>query len=258
MNTTPVTLEPGAVAVIGGTGRTGHRVADRLRARGVEARIGSRTTSPAFAWEHPETWEPMLHGCAAAYVAYSPDISDPGAEESLGAFAELAHRCRVRRLVLLSGRGEAGARRAEDAVRAAGVPTMIIRSSVFAQNFSEHFFRDAVVDGVIVVPAGDVGEPFLDLEDLADVAVRLRRQVVYRPVTVDEFITGAVSAGVPRDEADVLGAVFSQIFDGRDASVTTTVEDLLGRPAGRFGDYVRRAAASGVWNVGAPVDGVPS
>lgn len=280
MTTTTNTSIPPTVAVIGGTGHTGRRVADRLRAGGLDVRIGSRAGSPPFYWELPETWAPVLRGCTAAYVAYTPDFSHPGAVETLDAFAEQARRCRLERLVLLSGRGDDDARRAEDAVRAAGVPTAVLRSSLFAQNFSEHFLHETVGAGVIALPAASVAEPFLDIEDLADIAAWLLtaappseetleltgprlltfaeaavelsavlgRPVIYQPVTADEFVEGAVDAGAAREEAEVLGAVFEQIFDGRNAHTTDTVERVLGRPAGDFAAYVRRAAASGAWS----------
>ena len=46
------------VLVLGGTGKTGRRVADRLRARGVAVRIGSRSGEPPFDWEDRDTWVP--------------------------------------------------------------------------------------------------------------------------------------------------------------------------------------------------------
>ena len=46
-----------------------------------------------------------------------------------------------------------------------------------------------------------------------------------------------------------LGAVFARIFDGRNAYTTDTVERVLGRPAGDFTAYVRRAATSGAWSL---------
>lgn len=282
MTGTPRASAPPTVAVLGGTGRTGRRVADRLRARGASVRIGSRTGKPPFRWERPQTWEPVLRGCAGAYIAYPPDFTHPGAVETLRTLGEEARRCRVERLVLLSGRGEDDARRAEGAVRAAGVPTAVLRSAVFAQNFSEHFFRGAVIDGVIAVPAGSVAEPFVDIDDLADVAAllltapdaseetldltgprvltleeaaaelsaALGRSVEYRPVTVAEFVSGTIAAGVDPAEAEALGLVFAQIFDGRNAYATDTVEQVLGRPAGDFAAYAHRAAAAGAWSAG--------
>lgn len=281
MTSTPNTSLHPAIAVIGGTGNTGRRVARRLRARGLDVRIGSRAGSPTFYWEKPETWAPVLHGCTAAYVAYTPDLTYPGAVETVGAFAEQARRSGVERLVFLSGRGEDEAQRAEDAVRAAGVPTAVLQSSLFAQNFSEHFLRGSVMDGVIAMPAGSVAEPFLDLEDLADIADHLLtatdsseetleltgprlltfseaaaelstvlgRPMLYHPVTMAEFVEGAVDAGVTREEAEALVVVFEQVFDGRNAYTTDTVERVLGRPAGDFAAYVRRAAVSGAWSL---------
>ncbi len=70
----------------------------------------------------------------------------------------------------------------------------------------------------------------------------------YQPVTVNEFVKGAIDAGVDTEEAEALGMVFEQIFDGRNAFTTDTVERELGRPAGDFAAYVRRAAA-GAWSI---------
>lgn len=281
MSTTANAFAPAAVAVIGGTGRTGRRIADRLRTQDVEVRIGSRTAAPPFRWEKPDTWEPVLLGCTAAYIAYTPDFTHPRAVERLRSFAEHARRCRVERLVLLSGRGDNDARRSEEAVRTAGIPTAVIRSAVFAQNFSEHFFHGPVLDGLVAVPAAEVAEPFLDIDDLADVvallltaatpseetleltgprlltlaeaaaelSAALGRPVIYQPVTVAEFVDGALEVGVPEEEAEALGVVFEQIFDGRNAYTTDTVEKVLGRPAGDFSSYARHAAASGAWSL---------
>ena len=269
------------ITLIGGTGHTGRRVADRLRARGLDPRIGSRSGTPPFFWERPETWEPVLRGSTAAYVAYTPDLTHPGAVEAVGALAEQARHSGVERLAFLSGRGEDEAVRAEQAVRAAGLPTAVLRCSVFAQNFSEHFLYDAVLEGVVAMPAGSVAEPFLDIDDLADVAAHVLtapepvdevleltgpglltfaeaaaelsratgREVTYLPVSVAEFAAGALGAGVPRADVAALELVFGQIFDGRNATTTDTVERVLGRPAGDFADFVRRTAEAGAWGV---------
>ncbi len=39
------------------------------------------------------------------------------------------------------------------------------------QNFTEGYLLDPVREGVIALPAGDVAEPFVDVDDIADVAV---------------------------------------------------------------------------------------
>src|SRR5262245_31858766 len=101
------------ILLTGGTGKTGRRVAERFAARGVPVRIGSRRGSPPFDWEVPATWGPALDGVSAAYITYFPDLSVPGAPDAVHAFTEQAEAAGVRRLVLLSGRGEEEAQRAE-------------------------------------------------------------------------------------------------------------------------------------------------
>src|SRR5262249_45398411 len=118
--------------VLGGTGKTGRRVAQRLTDLGRPVRIGSRSGSPAFDWNDETTWAPVLDGVQAVYVAFYPDLAFPGAAEIIGSFAELAVRLGVRRLVLLSGRGEPGAEASERALQAAGAEWTIVRASFFS------------------------------------------------------------------------------------------------------------------------------
>jgi uncharacterized protein YbjT (DUF2867 family) len=265
--------------VIGGTGKTGRRVVDRLGARGLPVRIGSRSAEPPFDWEDDSTWAAALEDVTAAYITYYPDLAFPGAAEKVRAFADLAARRGVRRLVLLSGRGEEGAMRSEQGVREAGVEWTILRSTWFSQNFSEHFLLKPVLSGVIALPAGDVAEPFVDLDDLADVAVaaltedghagqvyeltgpRLLtfddaaaeisqasgRDVKYIPVSTGDYAAMAAGHGVPSEEVEALTALFSEVLDGRNAHLADGVQRALGRQPRDFNDYARAAAASGVW-----------
>jgi len=259
--------------VTGGTGKTGRRVVDRLTVRGRPVRIGSRTGNPPFDWDRPETWAAALDGVTAAYLAYAPDLAFPGAADTVGEFARRAVGAGVRRLVLLSGRGEEGALAGERAVAAAGAEWVVVRSAFFAQNFTESFLADMVAGGVLALPAGDVGEPFVDAEDVADVAVaaitgaapvgrvyevtgpRLHtlgevaaeltaatgRPVAYAPVTVPAFAAGLVGAGLPADDAAALGELFGTVLDGRNAFVATGVADALGRPPRELADWARAA-----------------
>jgi uncharacterized protein YbjT (DUF2867 family) len=156
--------------ILSGTGKTGRRIAQRMQARGLSVRIGSRSGEPPFDWEDRSTWEPALDGATAAYVSFYPDIAVPGAPDAIAAFAELAVAGGTRRLVLLSGRGEEEAPRAERAVQASGAEWTIVRCSWFMQNFSESFLRDPILAGQVSLPVGDVPEPFVDVEDIADIA----------------------------------------------------------------------------------------
>ena len=265
--------------VLGGTSKTGRRVAERLAARGFPVRIGSRSGTPPFDWEDRSTWGPVLDGVGSAYISHYLDAL-PGAAETVGAFAELAVAKGVRRQVLVGGRGEAESERVEAAARDSGAELTILRSTWFAQNFSEGGFLDFVLAGEVTLPAGDTPEPFVDVDDIADVAVaaltekghegelyeltgpRLvtfeqavdeiaqaaNREIRYVPVSMAEFESLLAEQEVPADFVWLLKHLFTEVLDGRNAHLTDGVRRALGRQPRDFSDYARDAAATGIWN----------
>lgn len=272
----------GTTLVLGGTGKTGRRVVERLRAHGLPARAASRSGDRRFEWNDPSTWVAALEGASAAYVSYYPDLALPGAADAVGAFAHLAVERGVRRLVLLSGRGEEEAQRAERMVQETGAEWTIVRCSWFSQNFSESFLLDPVLAGEVALPAADVPEPFVDAEDIADVAVvaltedrhagqvyeltgpRLLRfeaavdeiahasgrPVRFVPVTIEQFAAAMREQSVPADVEALITYLFTEVLDGRNARVADGVQRALGREPRDFGDFARRTAATGVWGSG--------
>jgi uncharacterized protein YbjT (DUF2867 family) len=161
----------GITLVLGGTGKIGRRVAERLKARGVRTRIASRSGTPSFDWNDRISWEIALDGVTAAYISYAPDLAVPGATDAIRAFSAKAREQGVQRLVLLSGRGEEEAQLCGRIVQDAGVEWTVVRASWFNQNFSEGEFLGMVLDGAITLPAAEFPEPFVDADDIADVAV---------------------------------------------------------------------------------------
>ncbi len=265
--------------VLGGTGKTGRRVVQRLEARGLPVRVGSRSGEPPFDWAKPATWARALEGVDAVYVSYYPDLAVPGAVDTVGSFAELAVRNGVARQVLLAGRGEPEGEETEQAVRDSGAELTILRSTWFAQNFSEDYMLEHVLSGVVALPAGDTPEPFVDADDIADVAVaaltedghvgqlyeltgpRLLtfaeavqeiaqatgREIRYVPVSVEEHAAAAAEHGVPAEVVDLVTYLFIEVLDGRNARLADGVQHALGREPRDFADYVRDVAARGVW-----------
>jgi uncharacterized protein YbjT (DUF2867 family) len=265
--------------VLGGTGKTGRRVVERLKARGLPVRVGSRSGRPPFDWEDRPTWAPALQGVGAVYISYYPDLAVEGAPEATRSFAELAVELGVRRLVLLSGRGEEEAQRAEQAVRDTGADLTIVRCAWFMQNFSEDYLLDQILAGEVALPAGDKPEPFVDADDIADVAVaaltddrhigelyeltspRLLsfpeaigeiakatgREIRYLPISVEEYAAAAADHGVPAKFVGFLTYLFGEVL-GNNAYLPDGVRRALGREPRDFADYARDAAASGVWD----------
>ena len=164
-------MTPSPIVLVGGLGKTGARVRERLAARGIAARPASRGTSPAFDWTERATWGPALAGASAAYVAYQPDLAVPHAADDIAAFADTAASVGVGHIVLLSGRGEDGAVASEARLRAAPVEHTVLRAAWFAENFSEGDFRAGILAGELALPAGTVREPFVSTDDIADAAV---------------------------------------------------------------------------------------
>jgi uncharacterized protein YbjT (DUF2867 family) len=266
--------------ILGGTGKTGRRIAERLTARGRAVRIGSRSGEPAFDWDNTATWAAALKGVDAVYVSYYPDLAVPGAPDAIRAFADLAVSKGVRRLVLLSGRGETEAQRAEEMLKASGADWTILRCSWFCQNFSESFFLDPVLGGEVALPAGTTPEPFIDADDIADVAVaalteeghrgqlyeltgpRLLtfaqavaeiarasgREVRFVPITVEEYTSVMQELQVPAEVIGLVTYLFGDVLDGRNAHLNDGVRRALGREPRDFAVYARDAAATGVWN----------
>jgi uncharacterized protein YbjT (DUF2867 family) len=267
--------------VLGGTGKTGRRIVEGLQAKGVPVRLGTPSSKPPFDWNDAATWPAALEGVGSVYVTYYPDVAIPGAAAAVGAFAELAVTVGARRLVMLSGRGEDGALASEQALRASGADWTIVRSAFMDQNFDEGFFLEPVRAGEVAFPADpDLAEPFIDADDLADVAVaaltedghigqlyevtgpRLLgwaaavaevaqaagRPIRYVPVSLEDYAALLIDQQVPADYVKMLTDVFAQVLDGHNAWLGDGVRRALGRPPRDFADFARDAAAAGVWD----------
>ncbi|WP_433757033.1 NAD(P)H-binding protein [Nocardia sp. CA-135398] len=269
------------ILVTGGTGKTGSRVATRLRQAGHPVRIGSRAAEIPFDWADRSTWTPALFGVDAVYIAFQPDLAVPGAPETIRAFTNAAKVNGVRKLVLLSGRGEPEAVACEQIVQGSGLDWTIVRCSFFAQNFSEGAFLEHVLAGEVALPNGDVPEPFVHADDIADVAVVALtedghsgelyeltgprsltfaeavaeiaavtgREVAFIPVSRTDFVAALTEYQVPADVVSLLDYLFGTVLDGRNSKTADGVQRALGREPKDFRDYADETAAAGIWNI---------
>ncbi|MGW7691681.1 NmrA family NAD(P)-binding protein [Streptomyces asiaticus] len=269
--------------VLGATGKTGRRVAARLRLGGTPVRAASRASRTRFDWSDPGGWDAALRGIAAAYVV-APPVPGPVHE-----FVARAGAAGVRRLVLLSGRGAdtwgdstfgLDMRSAEDAVRGSALEWTVLRSSNFAQNFDEDVFHAPLVAGELALPADAVPEPFIDVEDVADAAAAVLtepgrhagriyeltgpraltfgeavelisrasgRPLTYRQVSPAEYAASLVKEGLSEDDAHHVAEMFVLMERGLLAGTTDDLATVLGRAPRTFEDYVVRASAAGAW-----------
>jgi uncharacterized protein YbjT (DUF2867 family) len=262
----PQLSEGMSILVLGGTGKTGRRVAQRVD----NARIASR--AHGFDLGDPSSW--ALDGMTAVYLV-EPDLQ---AGPRLPRFVTEAVAAGARRLVLLSAprAGEEGhpLYAAEQAVRESGVGWTILRPNWFAQNFSEGPWAQGIRDGVLSLPAGDGRAPFVDAEDIADVAAAALttdrhhgevyeltgpravsfgeavdliaratgRKIGYEDVDPEAFIERQTAYGVPRTVARLLTGLLDDLREGRGADLGDGVERALHRPSRSFEDFVARTS----------------
>ena len=266
--------------VIGGTGKTGRKVVERLQANGQNVRIGSRRAVPAFDWDNSDTWALALEGMDRVYITFQPDLAVPGALEAIESLTKVAKEKGVKKLVLLSGKGEKEAELSEQVVMNSGIDYTIVRASWFNQNFSESFFLDPIIAGHVALPRPEANVPYVDTDDIADVVAEVLqndehsgqiyeltgpdlltfeevidiigeatgRKIQFTPITLSAYSRMLEEAGVPADYRWLITYLFTEVLGTEGNNIVTKdVEKVLGRRPKDFLTYVRETAATGIW-----------
>ncbi|WP_298504418.1 NmrA family NAD(P)-binding protein [uncultured Maribacter sp.] len=268
------------IVVIGGTGKTGSRVAKNLKESGYNVRIVGNKTNPGLDWENQETYDAVLEGMDRAYIVYYPDLAVPGSKKAITILTKKAITAGLKKVVLLSGKGETEAEACEQIVANSGLDYTLVRASWFNQNFSEGAFIDFVLDGVVALPMPEARIPFVDANDIADVVSKVlvddsyngqtitvtgpemrsfeevvgimadasNRHIQYVPISIEEFKDGMQKAGLPDSYVWLFGYLFKEVLGNPDnQEVSYDVEKVLGRKAIDFTEYAAKVAATGIW-----------
>jgi len=275
------------ILILGGQGKTGRRVAERLTSQHIPVRLASRSSEQPFDWYDESTWSAAVAGIDTAYLA--PPVGPTGLAQA-GKFIKQAAGEGLRRVVLLSGRGVGSPGREfavyesslelEHAVKDSGADWTIVRPAWFAQGFSEDFLLDYVLAGEIRLSAGDGAEAWIDLDDvgevmtaallderhtgetyslsgprpltLAEVAAELStatgRPIEYVDLEPEQHVAELVEYGVPLEDAEAIRDLFAVIRNHRSEYVSEGVQQVLGRAPRDFSDWARSVAQTGVWS----------
>ncbi len=269
------------ILVIGGTGKTGSRVAARLNKLDQNVRIGSRSNDPSFDWDDPSTYSEALKGMDRAYITYYPDLAVPGATEAINILTETALKAGLEKVVLLSGKGEKEAEACEEIVANSGLNYTLVRASWFNQNFSESFFLDPILAGHVALPMAEAEIPFVDADDIAEAVVKVllddsynnktftitgprnltfreaiqeisnqsKRNIKFQEITLDDYTKSIKEAGVPGDYIWLIGYLFKEVLgNAENQTVSNDIEKVLGRKALDFSEFAKRTAQTGIWN----------
>jgi len=269
------------ILVIGGTGKTGRRIVTQLEALGHNVRIGSRSNSPSFDWHQPENWDAAVDGMDKIYITYQPDLAVPGALDAIEHLVKVSKRANVKKLVLLSGKGEREAQLCEQVIMHSGLDFTIVRASWFNQNFSENFLLEPILDGFVALPQAEAKIPWVDVDDIAEVAVKAltenkhngqiyeltgprtltfkaavteiakasNRNITFVPITVQEYGEGMRKANLPEDFIWLIEYLFTEVLGNSElAEISSDIEKVLGRKPIDFSEYATKVAKTGVWN----------
>ncbi|MEM6721623.1 MAG: NmrA family NAD(P)-binding protein [Bacteroidota bacterium] len=269
------------ILIIGGTGKTGRKVAENLMQLGHNVRVVGRKTNPAFDWDKTETYDAALKDMDKAYVVYYPDLAVPGARDAISTLTEKALKAGLDKMVLLSGKGETEAEACEEIVANSGLNYTTVRASWFNQNFDEGAFKEYIVAGHLALPMPNAKIPYTDTKDIADVvtkvlledayngeivtvtgpkkltfqevaqiiSTKLGRTIHYQAISMEAFKTGLAQAGAPEPVIWLLSYLFTEVLGhSENQTISNDLERILGRKPITFEEYVDETVASGVWN----------
>ncbi|MHB8691546.1 MAG: NmrA family NAD(P)-binding protein [Solirubrobacteraceae bacterium] len=269
------------ILVLGGTGKTGTRVARRMTELGHSVRTAARQGADAlFDWDDPATHRTAVEGVDRIYLMapvmrtrFAPQVS---------AFLDLAESAGVQHITYLSAYGielappEVALRAVElDLMERVLMTHSIVRPAWFMQNFSETFLKP--IDGAIAVPTGDGAEAFVDAEDIAAVAAAtladpsahagaqyaptgperltvseaadaigsvIRQRVRHIDVDQRAWLDGAIASGVPTEYGEMLLLLTQTIASGAGSRPNDDVKAVTGSPPTGFTEFARRTAAA--------------
>lgn len=267
------------ILITGGNGKTGRRVAERLSVLYQDFISVSRSSTPAFDWYDPSTWKGVLTGISKVYITFQPDLAVPASVDIIKAFVEASKQSGVKQLVLLSGRGEHEAQVCEQLVMNSGMDWTIVRASWFMQNFSESFLLDGVMAGEVVLPVVTHKEPFVDADDIAAVVVEALlnkecshklyeltgpellsfkeaveqisaatgKSIGFKEIPMQDYVEMLRSYQLPEDYIWLIQYLFTEVLDGRNASLAHDIEKVTGSKPRSFKTYATQAHAGGAW-----------
>jgi ergot alkaloid biosynthesis protein len=270
------------ILITGGTGKTGCRVAQRLRQQNVQPLVASRSAkgpdTVCFDWSNTTSFDGALDGVFAIYLVAPSNVAEPLA--AMTPFLERALDTGVERFVLLSASSleEGGPMMGavHDWLRRHASRWVVLRPTWFMQNFSEQQHLPTILEeGVIYSATGDGRVGFIDAEDIAATAAQALtapdfpngdviltgpeslsyddaaalissasgRRVRHHRLTEQELADRLQVGGMAENYARVLAAMDTAISLGAEDRLTDGVLRATGRAPERFIDFATREAA---------------
>ena len=218
----------------------------------------------------------------AIYITYQPDLAVPGALEAIEQLVKVSKRSHVKKLVLLSGKGEREAQLCEQVVIHSGLDHTIVRANWFNQNFSENFLVESVLEGHVALPFAEMKIPFVDANDIAEVAVKALtedkhngkiyeltgsegltfreavsiiseasgRDIQFTGISVKSYVEAMRQQNIPEDFIWLIEYLFTEVLGNPgNSEITSDIEHVLNRKPVSFQEYAEKTASTGVWSL---------
>jgi uncharacterized protein YbjT (DUF2867 family) len=279
-----MTNEPPTALILGGTGRTGSLLANKLTQHGVTPRTAARRgANVRFDWDDPTTHRHALTGADRLYLV-TPTLRVRYAEQ-VATFLDLAETTGVRHVTFLSTNNANQAPQGVDIAAVESdlaarntITSTVLRPAWVMQNFADEHLP--VINGAITAPSNGGRESFVDADDIAAVAAETLlnpkahadahytltgpqaltfgevadiisetsgRHISYHDIDQETWISGALAAGIPADYALMLRWLTGAIITGNGATPTDDIEKVTGRPPTSFREFAARNARA--WTV---------
>jgi uncharacterized protein YbjT (DUF2867 family) len=275
------------ILILGGTGKTGRRVAEHLRALDAHPRTAARHDADVhFDWASARTYAAALHSVSSVYLVIEGIGTEH--ERSIVEFLDAAQAAGVQHVTYLSARGIEQAppsiplRAVELALtERTGLTHTVLRPNWFMQDFSESFLQARIVsDDAVFAPSADGAEAFVDAEDIAAVAAATLldppahaglsytlsgpealtfaqiaihisaatgRTITHVDPPMDQWATESVASGMAQDYAELHIGLFQELRAGHGAHTTDDVRRVTGDAPTRFAAYAARHETLAAW-----------
>lgn len=264
------------ILVTGALGNVGGEIVKESLAQGIPVRaadvdltalnslFGERVEAIEFDFTRPETHKPAFDSVKKMFLMRPPHISN--VKKHMFPAINVALAAGIEHVVFLSLIGiEQNERvphyKVERYIKASGMAYTFLRASFFMQNLSGTHKSEIRENDEIFVPVGKGNTSFIDVRDIAAVALKamtepghenlaheltgpealdyyqvadilsevLGRKITYRNPSIPAFVWKTLQRGKPLGLTLIMSYLYTQTKYGMSAKVTEDVEKILGR-----------------------------